>query len=104
MVKIELELPEYLIDFLKAGVEAYEKYFTTKDEAFSVFVEMICAEYVVSRLAVLVDKEQLMKLQDEPVALFDFAAQYLRNRTIEFEQGKEYPTWTKDDGEENIDG
>ena len=94
MPKIELDLPDYLVNLLRAGSEAYERYFS--DEAGAVFIEMVLAEYVCSRLSVLVDREKLLELQEKPEALFNFAAEYLRTKSIEFEQGKADTKWTSE--------
>ena len=93
MVKIEFDIPEYMADFLRAGNEAYEKAFAGKSY---LFLEMVLSEFVVSRLSALVDREQLLKMQDEPEALFAFAAEYLRTKSIEFEQGKADPGWIEE--------
>ena len=96
MAKIEFDLPVYLADFLQIATSAYICYFDNdKSEAASVFIETVLTEYVLSRMSGLISRKLLIELQNEPEKLFQYAARYLHERLVEFEEGQRVNSdWT----------
>ena len=89
MAKIVI-VDERICKFLEAGGQIYRGAFPPGADlsyAIQLYLDMIISEYIVRRFSTLIPHEQLEILIEDPEKLFTFAVNYLRNKTVEFEEG-----------------
>ncbi len=87
MAKIVI-VDERICKFLEAGAQAYRPFVRGDiSHALELYIDLIVSEYIVRRLSPLVPHDQLETLIENPDQLYAFAANYLRNKTVEFEEG-----------------
>lgn len=91
-----INMPDYMVAFIEQGAETYQRYADGDlDKARSLYLDIICSEYIVRRLSVLVKPDVLSQITKEPEKLYKFATDYLQKHSVEFEEGEPTdPTWT----------